>query len=86
MTNETVRTLVVIETDNERHVYELDAEATETYENPKFNPSHRFGPLRLEVEGAVLRHVVYERQDGDDLLRDQGSIEPPHAEIEANDG
>lgn len=69
------RTLVVVETDHSRHVFELDAEATETWEHPAYNPPNTFGHHRLEVTGRILRHVVYDRADGDDLLKETNLLE-----------
>jgi len=76
-TNPRVRTLVVVDTETKRHVFELDAKAEETWEDPRFNDPHAFGPHRLEVNGTILRHVVYDRSHGDELLPDQAQIETP---------
>lgn len=81
-TNPRMRTLVVVETAGKRHVFELDAEATETWEHPAYNAPHTFGPHRLALGGAVMRHIVYDRQAGDDLLKEQEAICEAKGQIE----
>jgi hypothetical protein len=62
-------------------VFEVDAESSVTYEDPRFNPRHPDGPRRIELHGAILNHAEYDLADQPDLLRSQDSItERPSAE------
>lgn len=78
-----IRTLVVIEdtATGRRHVMEVAAEATITYDDPRdpWSPLDRFLPTpphMLDLSGAILRHTVF------DLSEDPSAAFVDRAEIE----
>lgn len=87
---ESIRTMVVIEQGDKRHVMEIAAEATITYDDPNdlFAPSW-LPPVPIErhlgLEGLILRHVVFDMSYQPDLFRGQTEVEASRSEIEVSD-